>query len=77
MLLEITKLQYGSDPSDGVVPKLYKFVKPVPSVLSANTVPLPELPPLVATPKRVLPEIIKPARGFVPSLLVLEMVAVK
>src|SRR6266849_2897888 len=35
--------------------KLYRFVKPVPSVLSLNTVPLPPLPPNSAVPYRVLP----------------------
>src|SRR2546422_2343773 len=34
----------GSAPSLSPV-KLYRFVKPVPSVPTANTVPLPELPP--------------------------------
>ena len=31
-----------------VAVKLCRFVKPVPLVLTANTVPLPELPPNVA-----------------------------
>ena len=49
---------------------LYGFVKPVPSVLTANTVPLPELPPLYAVPYRVLPDklVINPAYGLAPSL---------
>ena len=33
-----------------VAVKLCRFVKPVPSVLTANTVPLPELPPSVRRP---------------------------
>jgi len=36
--------------------KLCRFVKPEPSVLTAKTVPLPELPPKFAVPHRVLPE---------------------
>jgi len=48
--------------------KLCRFVKPVPSVLTANTVPLPELPPSLAVPYRMLPDIIKPASGLAPSL---------
>jgi len=35
-----------------------------------NTVPLPELPPPVAVPYRVLSAKIKPAYGLAPSLLV-------
>ena len=50
--------------------KLCRFVKPVPSVLTANTVPLPELPPPTAVPYRVLPDKINPAYGLTPSLLV-------
>src|SRR5439155_17918939 len=50
--------------------KLCRVVKPVPSVLTANTVPLPELPPLPAVPYRVLPDKITPADGTAPSLLV-------
>ena len=49
--------------------KLCRFVKPVPSVLTANTVPLPELPP-TAVPYRVLPDKINPACGWAPSLFV-------
>ena len=49
-------------PPDGVV-KLCKFVKCVPSVLTLNTVPLPEVPPYAAVPYRVLPEKVKPASG--------------
>src|ERR1019366_9094116 len=49
------------------------FVKPVPSVLRANTVPLPELPPplppLIVVPYRVLPDKINwPVYGQPPSL---------
>ena len=47
--------------------KLCRFVKPVPSVLTANTVPLPELPPIplpglppyLVVPYRVLPDKIR------------------
>src|SRR2546428_5128542 len=47
--------------------KLYRFVKPVPSVLTLNTVPLPELPPS-AVPYRVLSDKRTPANGLPPSL---------
>src|SRR5206468_9740787 len=60
---------YGKDPSLPPV-KLCRVVKPVPSVLTANTVPLPELPPRCAVPYRVLPDKINPAFGKPPSLLV-------
>ena len=50
--------------------KLCKLVKPVPLVLTANTVPLPELPPIIAVPYSVLPTKIKSACGPTPSLLV-------
>ena len=60
---------YGKKPSllvvvfgSGAV-KLYRIVKPVPSVLRANTVPLPELPPPSAVPYRMLFVRIKPAYG--------------
>src|SRR5438874_12241559 len=49
--------------------KLCRVVKSVPSMLRANSVPLPELPPRVAVPYRLLPDKIKPARGEAPSLL--------
>src|SRR5258708_6228326 len=54
------------NPADGSAPslppvKLYRFVKPVPSVLTANTVPLPELPPPAAVPYSELPAKINPA----------------
>ncbi len=52
----------------------------MPSVLTANTVPWPELPPKYAVPYRVLPDKINPAAGTAPSLLVLcggALVAVK
>ena len=49
-----------------------KFVKPVPLVLTANTVPLPLVPPNFAVPYRLrlLPDKIKPPDGVAPSLLV-------
>ena len=59
----------------GVAPSLpplksCSVVKPVPSVLMANTVPTPELPPSDAVPYSVSPDKIKAADGFAPSLLV-------
>src|SRR5437899_2104888 len=48
--------------------KLCRFTKPVPSVLTANTVPQPELPPPVVVPNSVLPDKINPATGRCPSL---------
>jgi hypothetical protein len=50
--------------------KLYKFLNPEPSVLMANTVPLPELPPYSDVPYRVLPDKLNAATGPSPSLLV-------
>src|SRR6266498_1144280 len=50
--------------------KLCRLLKPVPSVLRANTVPAPELPPYPVVPYRVLPDKIKPPNGLAPSLLV-------
>src|ERR1051325_5862062 len=55
-----TKPDSGCAPSlfglegEAVAVKICMFVKPVPSVLTLNNVPLPELPPLVAAPYRVL-----------------------
>ena len=75
-------LPYKINPASGLAPSLLvervpevavkpcKFVKLVPSVLKANTVPLPELPPRFADPYRVLPDKIKPPSGLAPSLLV-------
>src|ERR1035437_5027667 len=48
--------------------KLCRVVKTVPSVLSLNTVPLPEMPPPHAVPYRVLPDKINPPYGVAPSL---------
>ena len=48
--------------------KVCRVVKPVPLVLTANTVPSPQLPPLAAVPYRVLPDKINPAYGLAPSL---------
>ena len=50
--------------------KLCRFVKPVPLVLTLNTVPWPELPPCSVVPYRVLPDKINLARGPAPSLLI-------
>jgi len=63
------------NPASGVAPslsavKVCRFVKPVPSVLTANTVPLPLVPPLDVVPYRVLPDKINPPSGVAPSLLV-------
>src|ERR1035437_9858584 len=43
------------------------MVKPVPSVLTANTVPLLKLPPFLAVPYRVLPDKIHPHAGLILS----------
>src|SRR5712671_6344166 len=50
--------------------KLCRFVKPEPSVLMANTVPEPELPPPLAVPYKVSPNKINPPSGLAPSVLV-------
>jgi len=65
------------NPPNGVAPslspvKLWRFVKPVPSVLTLNTVPLAEMPPSDAVPYRVLPDRIT-AFGFAPSLSPLKL----
>jgi hypothetical protein len=49
---------------------VYRVVKLVPSVLRANTVPQPELPPQAVVPYRVLPDKVKPLVEAAPSLLV-------
>src|SRR6266567_1078878 len=51
-----------------VAVKLCRVVKPVPLVLTLNTVPLPELPPPSVVPYKVLPDTINPACGVTPSL---------
>ena len=48
--------------------KLYRFVKPEPSVLMANSVPLLEVPPAIVVPYSVLPDRVNPACGSEPSL---------
>src|SRR6266446_3513550 len=48
--------------------KLCRILKPVPLVLTANTVPLPEPPPPAVVPYRVSPAKINPATGSAPSL---------
>ena|ERR1039458_1637601 len=68
VLLDKIKPPYGLAPSLPPV-KLYRFVKPVPSVLTANNVPMPRLPPRFAIPYRVLPDKVNPANGLAPSLL--------
>ena len=62
-----------TNPALGMLPslpfvKLYRFVKPVPLVLTANTVPKPLVPPSLAVPYRVLPDNTNPAYGTDPSL---------
>ena len=57
--------------------KLCKFVKPELSVLTANTAPLPFVPPIYAVPYRVLPDKTNPANGLAPSLLTPETEVVK
>jgi len=56
-----TKSDVGMAPSTPM--KLCRLVKPVPSVLTANTVPAPELPPSIAVPYSVLPDNISPECG--------------
>src|ERR1019366_27404 len=58
------KSPIGEFPSPPV--KTCKTVKPVPSVLTANTVAAPELPPIVV-PYSVLPDKSNPATGAYPS----------
>src|ERR1035441_9889826 len=53
-----------------VAVKLCRFVKLVPLVLMANTVPQPLVPPADAVPYRVLPDKTKLANGLYPSLVV-------
>src|SRR5262245_12395760 len=57
-------------PSQEDAAKLCRFVKPVPSVLTANTVPFPEHPPYCAVPYSALPDKTNPACRLYPSLLV-------
>src|SRR5262249_7935115 len=51
------------------VVKLYSVAKPVPSVLSWNTVPLPPLPPFLVVPYKAPFDKINSASGLAPSLL--------
>ena len=67
----------GLAPSPGGPVKQCRFVKPVPSVLTLNTVPSSEVPPFsgvlppeYAVPYKVLPDKTNPAVGYAPSLLV-------
>lgn len=62
-----TKSVSGSAPSAPPV-KLYKVVKPEPFVLTANRVPLLEVPPADVVPYRALPDKVKPAWGLAPPL---------
>ena len=56
-----------------VAEKLYRFVKPEPSEVTANTVPWPKLPPRTVVPYSVLPNQIKPATGLAPSLMAVKV----
>src|ERR1039458_1662927 len=51
-----------------VAVKTCRTVKPVPSVLRANTVPLRFVPPQHAVPYKVLPDKTNPDSGKAPSL---------
>ena len=53
--------------------KLCRFVKPVPSVFTLNTVPLPELPPATAVPYSVLLDKSNSATGLAPSLMPIKL----
>lgn len=55
----------GGEPDVAV--KLCRVTKLVPSVFTLNTVPLPQVPPPIAVPKRTLLERIRFARGPIPS----------
>src|SRR5436190_1900635 len=59
------------NPATGPAPRLpvneYRLVKPVSSVPTPNTVPLPELPPPQAVPYNVFPDKIKSHHGLAPS----------
>ena len=57
----------GEYPS-GLFVKVCGVVKPVPLVLTANSVPSYEVPPLPAVPNNVLPDKTNPAYGLAPSL---------
>ena len=60
------------EPGPVFAEKLYRFVNPVPSVLTAKITPSPELPPNFAVPYRVSPDelVTNPPNGWAPSLLV-------
>src|SRR6266851_1980657 len=68
VLLDIIRPPTGLAPSLPPV-KSYRFVNPVPSVLTAKTVPRPELPPAYAAEYRMLPDKTKPPIGLAPSRL--------
>src|SRR5690348_16703287 len=65
ILPDKTKSACGLAPSPPPV-KLYRFVKPEPSVLIANRVPLLEAPPAEVVPYRVLPDKVNPPCGPAP-----------
>ena len=48
--------------------KVCRTVKPIPSVLTRNTVPFPELPPVSADPYNVPSDGTAPDSGWAPSL---------
>ena len=55
---------------ESVAVKLYRVVKSVPSVLTAETMPRPKLPASLVVPYRVLPDKINPASRLNPTLVV-------
>src|SRR6266436_4571532 len=65
---------FGEYPSrlvpSGVAVKLYKLVKPAPSVLMANTAPTFSLPPEATVPYKMLLDKVKTEYGRAPSLKV-------
>ena len=56
------------EPPSGLFVKACRVVKSTPLVVTANSVPSNELPPLPAVPNRVLPDEVNPAYGLSPSL---------
>src|SRR5437899_3117405 len=58
----------------GTISKSCKTRKPVPSVFSLKTVPLPKLPPAEVVPYSVPSDEVRDALGIAPSLLVGEPV---
>src|SRR6185369_12901686 len=70
---DTTSCAYGLAPSrleESSAEKLCRFVKPVPSVLIANTIPSTDVPPPAVAPYKVMPDRTKPPYGYPPSVLV-------